>query len=242
MSTLLLLHLALAAVDAGTTAAPPPAAAAKAADPEVAALVERVQAFYEKSTDFTADFKQDYTYKAFKRTKTSTGKITYKRGERGPQMRWDYEKPAAQSFVLADEKVRLLDPEAKTLTISAMATDKLSASVTFLWGQGKLASEFDIVKKACPTCTGVLLEMTPKRPDPRFKMVKLEVDAKTAQVLKSTVVDPDGSENAISFIKLATNTGVDDKAFQLSVPKSIQIIDFTKPQAVPAPAPARDAG
>ncbi|MBK7863101.1 MAG: outer membrane lipoprotein carrier protein LolA [Archangiaceae bacterium] len=194
-----------------------------------------MQAFYEKSTDFTAGFKQDYTYKAFKRTTTSTGKLIYKRGERGPQMRWDYEKPEPKSFVLADNKVRLYDPAALSLTISAMSTDKLSASVTFLWGQGKLANEFSISQRACEKCSGVLLELNPLRPDPRFKQVRLEVDPKSATVLKSTVVDPDGSENAITFIDLKTNVGVPDDAFRIALPKSVQIVDMSAAMKAPAP-------
>lgn len=202
-------------------------------------LVDRLQSFYEKADDFRAEFKQEYTYKAFKRTTTSTGKLIYKRGEKGPQMRWDYEKPEPKSFVLAHDRVRLYDPAAMTLTISAMSTDKLSASVSFLWGQGKLASEFSIVQKDCAKCTGVLLEMTPLRPDPRFKQVRLEVDPKTASVLKSTVVDPDGSENAITFTRLETNTGISGDAFNIVIPKSTQVIDMTGGARA---APARDGG
>jgi len=224
--------LTMLAADAGT---PVPATT----NAETTALVDRLQAFYEKADDFTADFKQDYTYKAFKRTITSTGKVTYKRGAKGPQMRWDYEKPEPKSFVLAGDKVRLYDPAAQQLTLSAMSTDKLSASVSFLWGQGKLANEFSIAQKACAKCTGVLLELTPLRPDPRFKQVRLEVDPKTAQVIKSTVVDPDGSENAITFPNLKTNVGVKDDAFQISVPKSTQVVDLT---AMARPAPAKDGG
>ena len=62
---------------------------------------------------------------------------------------------------------------------------------------GKLADEFSITQKPCPTCAGVLLELDPLKADPRFRLVRLEVDPKTAQVLKSTVIDPDGSQNAI---------------------------------------------
>jgi outer membrane lipoprotein carrier protein len=213
--------------------------AAAAGPSEVDALVERVQTFYEKTQDFTAEFKQDYTYKAFKRTQTSSGKVLYKRGEKGPKMRWDYEKPSAKSFVLAEDKVRLYDPEALSLTISAMATDKLSASVSFLWGQGKLAREFNIAKKECGTCKGTLLELNPKNPDPRFRQVLLEVDPKTAQVLKSTVVDPDGSQNVITFTSLKTNSGVTDDAFKLQPKAGTQIVDLT---AGVAPVPAKDGG
>ncbi|MBL8957082.1 MAG: outer membrane lipoprotein carrier protein LolA [Myxococcaceae bacterium] len=223
-----------AAADAGTPAM----------NAETGALVDRLQAFYEKANDFTADFKQDYTYKAFKRTLTSTGKVIYLRAEKGPQMRWDYEKPDPKSFVLAQDKVRFYDPAAQQLSIMPMSTDKLSASVSFLWGQGKLAAEFSIVKKDCAKCTGVLLELTPLRPDPRFKQVRLEVDPKTAQVLKSTVVDPDGSENAITFSNLKMNPGVKGDAFVITTPKGTVINDMTKAAGgAPAPAPApRDGG
>ena len=76
--------------------------------------------------------------------------------------------------------------------------------------------------------TGTLLVLNPLKPDPRFQRVLLEVDPKTAQVLKSTVIDPDGSENAISFLNLKTNVGIDEKAFKLSPPPGTQVQDFTQ--------------
>ncbi len=201
---------------------------------DVKALVDRVQAFYEKTTDFTADFKQDYTYKAFKRTQSSSGKVTY---AKPAQMRWDYEKPSAKTFVLAKDRVIALDPEALTLTTMGMATSQLSASVTFLWGQGKLADEFSIAKKDCKTCKGTQLELTPLKPDPRFQKVLLEVDPKSATVIKSTVIDPDGSENAITFGAMQTNTGVDAAKFKLEPPPGFQVIDYTKMKPVAPQAP-----
>jgi outer membrane lipoprotein carrier protein len=205
--------------------------------PEVKALVDRVQAFYEKTQDFTADFKQDYTYKAFKRTQSSSGKVTFKKPA---LMRWEYEKPGPKTFVLAGDRVFAHDPEAKLLTRAALSTNQLSASVTFLFGVGKLENEFSIVKKACAKCTGTQLELTPLVADPRFKKIFLEVDEKTAQVTKSTVIDPDGSENAISFIDLKTNVGVDEKHFKLTPPPGTQVQDFlTGNQAT---IPSRDGG
>jgi outer membrane lipoprotein carrier protein len=214
-------------VDAGVASPVRPAAPPLA--PEVKALVDRVQAFYEKTADFTARFRQDYAYKAFKRTQTSSGTVTFKKPGK---MRWEYEKPASKTFVLAGDKVYAYDPEAKLLTRAAIGTNTLSASVTFLWGQGKLADEFSIVKKPGALDAGVavtaVLELTPLVVDPRFKKVLLEVDLATAQVVKSTVIDPDGSENAITFLDLKTNTGVDEKVFKLAPPAGTQVQDFTQ--------------
>jgi outer membrane lipoprotein carrier protein len=214
--------------------------------PEVKALVDRMQAFYEKTQDFTADFKQDYTYKTFNRTQTSSGVVTYAKAKKDAshatleptRMRWDYLKPAKKTFLLSGEKVYFLDPEAATLTIGTIATDKLSASVTFLWGKGRLADEFAITKADCKKCQGVLLQLEPLKPDPRFQRVFLELDPKTATVTKSTVIDPDGSSNAITFTNMKTNLGLASKdggvpeVFRLAPPPGTQVVDTTqlKPQ------------
>jgi outer membrane lipoprotein carrier protein len=214
--------------DAGSKTADAGVASAKLPmDADVKALVDRMQSFYEGNKDFRADFRQDYTYKAFKRTQTSSGVVTF---SKPALMRWEYQKPTAKTFVLAKDKVYAYDPEAMTLTVASIGSSALSASVTFLWGVGKLADEFNIAKAACPKCSGTLLELTPIKPDPRFRSVRLEVDPKSAQVLKSTVVDPDGSENAISFSGLKTNTGIDGGYFLLDPPKGTQVIDYTKQQ------------
>ncbi len=213
--------------DAGVAAVPKPVMA-----PAVKQLVDRMQSFYETTNDFSADFRQDYFYKLSKRTQTSTGTVIFRKPG---LMRWDYLKPSAKTFVLAGVKVYMHDPEAKLLTVASIGTSKLSASVTFLFGQGKLADEFAITQKACDKCTGTLLQLDPLVLDPRFQRIMLEVDPTTAQVLKSTVVDPDGSENAISFLNLKTNTGPAfdggvgsvDPRFKLTPPPDTQVQDFT---------------
>ncbi len=231
MLTRLFFAIALSQSDAGASTPKDagvavPALAARPMTAEVKTLVDRVQAFYEKTRDFKAGFKQQYTYKAFKRVQTSSGTVTFRKPA---LMRWEYEKPASKTFVLAGERVYVYDPEAKLVTRAAISTNRLSASVTFLWGKGRLADEFSIVHKACEKCAGTLLEMTPLLPDPRFKKVLLEVDPATAQVIQSTVVDPDGSENAITFLDLKTNVGIDEAAFKISPPSDVQVQDFTGP-------------
>jgi outer membrane lipoprotein carrier protein len=233
-----------ARVDAGVKAPPDAGVAAKSATltPEVKALVDRVQSFYEKTTDFSSGFTQDYTYKAFKRTQTSSGTVTYRKPA---LMRWEYTKPSPRTFVLAGDKVFAYDPEAKLLTKAAIGTAQLSASVTFLWGQGKLADEFAIVARACKApCTTQVLELTPLRPDPRFRQVLLEVDLASAQVRKSTVTDPDGSQNAITFTDLKTNTGIGEESFKLKLPADTQVQDFTAGSSLPdaGSRPARVEG
>jgi outer membrane lipoprotein carrier protein len=240
MVHLLFLAMALAAApDAGPGPGIGAAAISKPPEmtPEVKALVDRTQAFYEKTQDFTATFKQDYTYKAFARTQTSTGKVTYAKavGSDPSRMRWDYDKPAGKVFLLSGEKAYFLDPDAATLNVTNIDTSQLSASVTFLWGKGKLEKEFAITKAACAKCTGTQLQLDPLKPDPRFQRVFLEIDPKTATVLKSTVIDPEGNSNAIGFNDLKTNQGIGvskdggvPEVFRLAPPPGTQVNDLTK--------------
>lgn len=222
------------AADSAKNAAPAPQM-----KPEVRVLVDRMQAFYEKTADFTADFEQKYTYKQFKRTQTSSGSVIFKKPA---LMRWEYAKPSKKTFILAGEKVYAYDPEAQLVTVANVGANQLSASVTFLWGQGKLQDEFAIEQIACKSCTGTLLQLTPLKPDPRFRRILLEVDPKTAQVLKSTVIDPDGSENAITFKNLKTNTGVATTAFKIDYPAGTQVQDFTKAAAADQQGGAKSGG
>ena len=205
-------------------AAGPAPAAARPMAPEVKALVDRMQGFYEKTQDFTADFRQEYVYKTFNRTVVSTGTVAF---QKPAKMRWEYLTPSKRSFVLSGDRIYALDPDAQTLTKAALPTSQLSASVTFLWGKGKLSDEFDISRTECKECLGTLLTLVPKKPDARFREVQLEIDPKTAQVRRSIVIDPDGSRNTITFSNLKTNVSVPKETFQLTPPPGTQIIDTT---------------
>ena len=74
-----------------------------------------------------------------------------------------------------------------------------------------------------------------------------QIDPKTSQVLRSTVVDPDGSENTIRFLELKTNVGVKKEFFSLDPAPGTEIIDLTQMGAgatrppgpsTPAPSPS----
>ncbi len=201
-----------------------PAAAALA--PEVKSVVEKLQKYYEATNDFTASFEQSYTYKTFHRTQESAGTVKFKKPA---QMRWDYLTPSPRSFVLANDTAYMLDPEALTLTKSPLAQDKLSAAVTFLWGRGKLAEEFAIQKESTDAGTAVLLALTPRVPDARYQRIKLLVDPGTGQVTRSTVIDPDGSENVITFKNLQADAGVSDEMFKLKAPPGTKVVDLSTP-------------
>ncbi len=204
--------LALLAVMAVAAAAP--------ADPEVARAVDKMQAFYERTRDFAAHFDQTYTYKTFGRKQQSSGHVIF---AKPALMRWDYQTPNKKVFVVAKEKAYVLDPEAKTLHVSGLSTDRLSTSISFLWGKGHLADEFEIHRATRPDLSGgIQLELTLKKPDPRFQKIFFLLDAKTYAVKTTIVVDPDGNENRMEFSDIKVNPGIGKDAFELHPPEGTQ--------------------
>jgi len=233
LSLLLMVRLAAPVAPAPTPAPAPAPAAAKDApatvqdkapmDPAVKKAVDTMQKFYEETKDFQADFRQTYKYKTFAHTSEASGKVLF--AKVGPSMRWDYLKPEEKAFVVSGEKVYAYLKEAKQLMVSRISADRLSASITFLWGQGKLEREFRISKAARKDLKdGVALELVPKIADPRFQRIFFLLDPKVFSVKETIVVDPDGSENRMAFANVKTNTGVDKKAFEISHPDDTQII------------------
>ena len=202
-----------AAAIGADTAAAAPSTGSGPMGPEVAKAVDAMQKYYEKLKDFDATFTQVYLYKTFKRRQTSSGRVRFMPAT----MRWDYEKPSPKVFVVAGSKVYMYDPDAKTLTIAGINAQKLSASITFLWGQGKLEREFDITRANRKDLKdGIALELTPKVPDPRFLRVFMLVDPKTYQAKTTVVVDPDGSENHMTFTDVKLNSGFGPEVFKLT--------------------------
>ena len=229
-----MLNLILALALSAAPAAQPPAlekpAAAIAMDPAVRKAVDQMQKFYEETKDFSSRFEQTYSYKSFARTTRASGRMKFMKA--GAAMRWDYDKPDEKVFVVSGNKVFAYVKEAKQLTVSPIDTDKLSASVTFLWGQGRLDREFDIAPATRKDLAGgIALELTPKKPDPRFQKVFFRIDPQTYAVLESIVVDPDGSENRMAFLDVKTNSGFGKEAFAIDQPADTQILRLDQPPA-----------
>lgn len=231
MTSALALALMLAATPATPAAAPPtPAVAPPQSEmtPEVRRAVEAMQKFYEETVRFEADFEQTYSYTTFSRKTLSRGRVRFLKS--GASMRWDYAKPTEKSFVVAAEKFFVYDKEAKQILVAEMDSDRVSASLSFLWGQGKLDKEFFIRESPREDLKdGIALELTPKIKDPRFEKVYFLISAEDYSVKETLVIDPDGSENHVRFTNVRTNGDFGREAFLLEPPEDVQVVRFDQP-------------
>jgi outer membrane lipoprotein carrier protein len=198
-----------------------------ATPPSTHQAVQRMQAFYEKTKDLTADFEQTFVNPTFHKTLRSNGTLSFKK----PGMiRFDYAAPEPKLFVVKGDHIISYIPAAQQAMEGSFKADQLSASVTFLWGKGQLEKEFDVAAADRNDLTeGIALELTPKRADPRFQKIYFVVDPATYAVRQSVVVDGAGDENRFDFKKLKANSGLADSLFDFKPPDGTEITQMGAP-------------
>ncbi|HEY0840970.1 MAG TPA: outer membrane lipoprotein carrier protein LolA [Vulgatibacter sp.] len=199
------------------SAAPPARPAAKGTvAQEVAGVVAKVQAFYEKSQGFDTRFEQSFAQAGIPSrlgNSKATGRMRFRKpaGGTGPLMRWDYDD--GRILLLVKDRSWTYDPDTKQATEYAVDAGQLSAAVTFMWGKGRLADEFSIAPSSRSLGEGVALELTPIASGGGFSKVHLLVDPATGQVSRSIVVQSNGSENDLTFRNAAVKSDVNGADF-----------------------------
>jgi outer membrane lipoprotein carrier protein len=184
-----------------------------AAAPDAPALAAKVQAYYEQTKDLEAGFVQTYTYAAFGRKQESRGRLQVKKPGK---LRWDYESPERKIVVVNGKRLVQFEPAANQAYVDErFDATAMSAAVSFLIGEGKLAAEFDLATDA----DGRLV-LTPKKPDSRVESIALTVGSQ-GQVTATRVVDGAGNVNEVAFSDLKRNRGLPDARFELELPKDV---------------------
>lgn len=210
-------------VEAPRVAAAEPAEKAAPPVDDVTPVVDRLQKTYESTTDFSARFTQRYTFMALKKTQESSGTVVFQKPGR---MRWDYAAPTKKSFVVANGKLHVVQPEDNTALIDhCFKEDGLTASVSFLWGSGRIREEFDVTRFG-----GVFGEKTdhhlllvPKAKNGVFAKIILVVDPISFRVKQSVVVDPQGNVNQFLFEGAKFNAGVKPDVFDVKLPSTMAV-------------------
>ncbi len=184
--------------------------------------VARMQELYEKAKDLRARFSQTYVSPALHKTLHSSGTLLWKRPG---MLRFDYDAPEPKSFVVSGDRFTSYVPDAQQAMEGSFKSAELSASVAFLFGQGRLEREFSVgTPDRTDLAEGIRLELVPKRPDPRLKRIYFVLDPRSWAVRESLVVDGAGDENRFDFTEIRTNTGIEARAFTLTLPPGTEVV------------------
>ncbi len=186
------------------------------------AIARRVQAFYAQTKDFSAGFRQHYTYVAIGRVEESKGVVQVKKPGR---VRWDYAKPDRRTLYIEDRTLWIWRPDEQEVQVKRdFGGEQLSSAFTFLWGKGNLLKDFS--PRAVPAPDGLpkgdALELTPIKAMPGIEKL-LFVVASDGQVLASVVTNPQGDINQIVFTDAKIDQGLSDSLFHFAPPKGAYV-------------------
>jgi outer membrane lipoprotein carrier protein len=217
----LLLGPALASHSATVAAAPSGAALIP---PSAATIAARVQAFYNQTKTFQADFKQEYYIKLHDQRRTSAGRVAF---EKPGKMSWKYDQPNGNRVVSDGRLLKIYESENQQMFEQPVDRSQYPAALAFLMGQGELLKSFTL-RLLDPSAVkfegGWVLEGTPTDPTPAYQKVLLYVDSATSQVRRVLILDAQGNHNRFDFNNPLVNLPVSPFEFSFSPPAGTQIV------------------
>ena len=193
---------------------------------QVAALV---QSFYDQSTSFQAEFRQQQYTKVYDRTESARGRVVF---EKPGKMRWDYAEPNGQVFVSDGAQLLVYQPPEEgerhgQLIERSMNEHQLPQAFSFLTGTGRLDRDFrfrllDARREGFRG--GYVLELRPREPTPQYDRVLffvrlMERGGRRAGVIhRVLIIDSAGNRNRFDFSSMRFPGDVPDARFRYRPP------------------------
>jgi outer membrane lipoprotein carrier protein len=228
----------LVAAPAAGSAAGSAVVSAPASPVDANAAVQNVQKFYANINQVKASFRQSVKNATFGTTKDSDGTVWL---AKPGKMRWDYlEKTKGavtvkKSFISDGKTLYVVDHDNKQVMKKDLKQDLMPVAVSFLYGTGDLAKEFNAALDTTGsygTKGDIVLKLTPKQPSAQYKNLYLVADGKDFHVKESVIIDSSNNVNHFRFFQPDWETPVKDSWFQFT-PKSVptyRVIDADQQQ------------
>jgi outer membrane lipoprotein carrier protein len=189
---------------------------------DAAAVVRGVQQRYDSTTDFTASVEQEIVVAGGGKTLTSTGTVAF---QRPGKMRWTMQDHEKQIIVADGKTLWFYEPEERqVLKAPFQAAFRSSTPVSFLSGVGRIADNFDASIERWEG-DRIELSLVPREKSSELGRLRLDVDAKTYDILGAEVTDALGNVTRIRFSKLVRNVQLPADLFQFQVPPGVDVIE-----------------
>jgi outer membrane lipoprotein carrier protein len=186
------------------------------------AVVRGVQQRYDSTNDFTASVQQEIVVAGGGKTLTTTGTVAF---QRPGKMRWAMQNHEKQIIVADGETLWFYEPEERqVLKAPFHAAFRSSTPVSFLTGVGRIAGNFDA---SIERSEGghIELSLLPREKSSELGRLRLDVDAKTYDILGAEVTDALGNVTRIRFTALVRNVQLPEDMFHFEVPAGVDVIE-----------------
>lgn len=203
---------------------------------DLAKTIDEVQKKYNQTTSARFNFSQTYQHPFLPVNETSEGEVLFKK----QKMVWLYQKPTdkVKSFYINEKRFTYFQPRDKiAFTHDCFDKDTLSASIAFLWGQGKIKESFNTTKMANPPTTTLRwVTLIPKEKHPQVQNIHLGIALDQPLVKESIVIDATNGRNHFVFSNTQINIEISDQSFVFTPPPGENITILPMPN-VTCPAP-----
>ncbi len=191
----------------------------------VQTVVKKLQARYDSTTGFRADFTQEVESATLGQKVEARGKVFFKKPGR---MRWEFVEP--EQLLVSDGKFFwLYQPQDKQVIKTPFAQAFRSNSpASFLLGVGQITKDFTPNLQAQNGQT-YTLRLTPKKDPEAIGLLDLEVDTKTFDIVQATIIDPLGNTTRVRFANIDRKSPFDESLFLFTVPPGVDIVDTPSP-------------
>ena len=198
------------------------ALAAPTRDEAVSAL-EQAQ---RRVTDLKAPFRQSAHNKVMNQTVEARGTLYLKKPGR---LRWEYQTPTPQEIVSDGTKLWIYTPELRQVNVSAAPAALAGPAGSFLQGLGQVREHFDVrfLNPAQPADAEglIVLDLTPKRPQPLMARLIVSVDPKSWLVRQAVIYDELQNTVTVRFGDTVVNSGLADALFVFVPPPGVAVVE-----------------
>lgn len=194
-----------------------PAAPVFAAD-----MAAAIQARYEKTGSFSADFEQTLTHKESGSVEKRQGKLLFKK----PLLiHWQTAKPHEETLVVTGKEIwnYLPDEEIAYRYPLTLVQDSRSI-IQVITGQAALTKDFDVKPEGKENGLDKL-RLFPKEPAPQMVEAIIWVEPDTGYIKRANILDFYGNSNEIRFTSFAPDVSIKTSDFSFTPPKGIEVED-----------------
>jgi outer membrane lipoprotein carrier protein len=188
-------------------------------------VVRGLQSAYGRMTDLKADFSQTAFNKSLNQTIAAQGSMYLKKGGK---LRWEYTEPTPQQIVSDGKSIWIYTPTLNQVNVGKAPEALAGPAGSFLTGLATVRDHFSVrfLNPAQPMDKdgNVVLDLTPKQPQPTLVRLILSLDPKTWETRKAVVYDQFENTVTMQFTKLAINSGLADTLFTFEPPKGAATI------------------
>ena len=184
-------------------------------------VAQRVQGFYDRTTDFQADFVQ-LSHNRLYGDERRNGHVMFRKPGR---MRWNY---ANNDLIVSDgTTLWAYQSDDRQAIQQNLGQSQLPTAIAFLAGTGRLTDSFtftllDPAQYRFPS--GYVLQLRPTSPQPTYEQIVFYVDRASFQVVRTAVIDAQGNYNRFDFTAPQVNLDIPETTFRWSPPAGTSIV------------------